>query len=337
MYYCAHIGEKKKEEWERLVAGNRRSGFHQSFGWAKFKQLDGWDTYKIGLFAAADDRLVGGAVIYEFGFSDGTSFLYLPEGPVLDYDDEEKLFWQWRALETALHSIVKLKAEETTTHIRIEPRSETLPEWFRSGWHKAPLNLQPRHTQVVSLVPGESAIAAAMKPKGRYNIRIAQKRGVTVATAPVAEVGDFFRLYRKTCVRDKFEGKDKEMFLRLFEGMGRQAELFFAEAAGRRLATAIVMYYGGRATYLYGASDDEQRNYMAPYLLHWEIMMEAKRRGYREYDFWGVAPSLDKPHEWAGLTVFKKKFGGEQLDLVGAWDYVLQQDKYDAFVRKHEA
>jgi len=97
------------------------------------------------------------------------------------------------------------------------------------------------------------------------------------------------------------------------------------------LASAIVSFYKNRATYLFGASSDEMRNVMAPYELHWKIIAEAKRRGCTEYDFFGIAPDDDKKHPWAGVTSFKKKFGGKQVDLLGSWDLILRSNEYRVF------
>lgn len=97
------------------------------------------------------------------------------------------------------------------------------------------------------------------------------------------------------------------------------------------LAAAIVSFYKGRATYLFGASSNEMRNVMAPYLLHWYIISEAKRRNIAEYDWFGIAPNDNPRHPWAGVTRFKRQFGGNQIQLMGSWDLVMRPVEYQIF------
>ena len=129
-YYCEHITKELQNDWDELVKKNSVAGFHQSFVWAKFKQAQNWESYKIGIFESKSKKLVGGCIVLEFNFQNGTNFLYIPEGPVLDFENEDNLFWQWRALETALHSIISLSPESKTTHLRIEPRAIEVPDCF---------------------------------------------------------------------------------------------------------------------------------------------------------------------------------------------------------------
>lgn len=339
-YYCGYIKADQKEEWEKLVVKNPAGGLHQSFAWAKFQQAIGWESYKIGLFEDGSNQLVGGALIYEFSFSDGTSFLYIPHGPILDYSDEDQLYRQWKVFEIALHSIVKVGEKEKTTHIRIEPRLKNCPEWFLAKFRKAPINLQPKHTQVLDLAKSTEIILAEMKQKGRYNINLAIKKGVEVKSKNLSskEVDIFYNLYKQTFTRNKFEGKEKDFFDSYLKTCKEFSKFYQAEFKGKILATAIVVNFGNRVTYLYGASSNEMRELMAPYTLHWQIIQDAKEQGFQEYDFWGIhALANDKDHDWYGITRFKKQFGGEQLDLVGAYDYVFQEDLYKDFIKKHES
>lgn len=344
-YYCSHITDAMAAEWHDLIIKSPAAGFHQTFAWAKFKQWDHWDTYKIGLFDYETKKLQGGCIAYSFKCQENTNFIYIPEGPILNYENNDQLFWQWRSLETAIHSIVDVSHKMLTTHIRMEPRIEKIPSWMLLGWKKAPLNLQPRHTRVVDLTLPQDKLLAEMKQKCRYNIRLAEKRKVKVYQALWTELPKFYKLYAETAQRDNFTQKKIIFFEGLIENLKPHLSLYIAESenhtclpAGKApLASAIVVNLGDRATYLYGASSNENRNLMGPYALHWHIMKESQKNGYKEYDFWGVAPSLtDEAHDWHGLSVFKAGFGGKQLSFCGAYDYVMQPEEYAAFVDKHE-
>ena len=277
-YYCAHIKEPYRQEWENLIAKNPAGGFQQSFNWAKFKQYEKWDSYKIGLFNSKTDKLVGGATVLQFSFSNGTDFLYTPQGPILDCSNEENLFWQWRALQTAIHSIANVQKNSKTTHIRIEPRIEKLPKWFLSGFQKAPVNLQPKYTQVISLTPPEKEILAQMKQKGRYNINLSNRKGVKVTHKPLIpkEVDNFYSLYSQTFKRNKFDGKPKSFFLSFAKAFTNKAKIYYATHDKDLLASSMIVYFGKTVTYLYGSSSNEKRQLMAPSAMHWQVIKDAK-------------------------------------------------------------
>tara|TARA_Y100001970_G_scaffold268324_1_gene359441 strand:+ start:72 stop:1088 length:1017 start_codon:yes stop_codon:yes gene_type:complete len=334
-YYCQHIDLDNKKEWEELVKNNPAGGFHQSFDWAVFKQSTNWQSYKIGVYDK--DKLVAGALVLKFAFSNGTNFLYLPEGPILELNNEKKAYWQWRALETAIHSIVSLDKDNKTTHIRIEPRAEKVPEFLLHRFSKAPINLQPRHTEEINLDQTQEELLKNMKQKCRYNIKLSQKNGVQVKELPLSEIQIFFKLYKDTLKRNKFDGQSLEFFKNYIQSCSDFSKLFVAYKDQEVLASSITIFYGDRVTYLYGASSNQNKKLMAPYALHWHIIQHAKKLSFKTYDFWGIAKdSKDENHPWYGITRFKKQFGGTQQNFIGAYDYIINPELYDEFVKKHE-
>ena len=336
-YYCSHISEDHKEVWHDLVSKNPAGGFQQGFEWAKFKQSQGHETFKIGLFRVEDDKLVGGCVILKYSFSNKVNFLYIPQGPILDYSNQDSLFRQWRALKIAIFSIVSMDKESLTTHIRVEPRLESIPDWFLAGFDKAPINLLPRYTEEIDLSSDLDSLLANMKQKCRYNIRLAERKGVNVEVISGDKVEEFFKIYETTYIRNKFEGKNLQFFETLIKSMPNTSKIYLASFNGTPLSASILLKFGDVATYLYGASSNNMRELMAPYAMHWNMIKDAKELGCKKYDFWGIAKNLDdKDHEWYGLTKFKKQFGGYQKDLVGSYDYIIQPDLYKEFLKKHE-
>ena len=306
----------------------------QSFFWTDFKRQTGWDTYKIGVFEG--DVLVGGTVAYKFDFSKTKNFIYIPGGPVLPYEDD-KAEEYFHGLMGELDSVVDLKGDQRTTHVRIEPRCAKEPTFF-SKFRKAPYNMEPRNTMMLDLSKSKEELLSQMKPKGRYNIKVAERSNVQVMIDD-SEVGiqDFLKLYETTTDRNKFEGKDDRYFYNLITHLfkSEQGHLFFAVVDQKVVATALVVFYGDRATYFFGASANEDREKMAPYKLHWEIALFAKQQGYKWYDFWGVAPlDADSSHGWHGLSQFKRKFGGEEFEFVGAYDFVYNPKLYREFLEE---
>jgi lipid II:glycine glycyltransferase (peptidoglycan interpeptide bridge formation enzyme) len=193
--------------------------------------------------------------------------------------------------------------------------------------------VQPRRSLVVDLTPAEDAILARMHQKTRYNIRLAERKQVTVR--PWDDLPAFGAMMQTTAARDQFGVHAPDYYARAYDlfRLHHECELLVAEFESRPLAALMVFAHGARAWYLYGASTGDERNRMPAYLLQWEAMRWARRRGCRSYDLWGVPDveleALEAQFEtrgdglW-GVYRFKRGFGGELVRSIGAWDYVLR-------------
>ena len=320
--------------WDGFLKARPDAGFMQSSWWADFRATTGYDHFAVIL----KDRnvIVGGAVVMRFAYTPDSCFYYIPEGPVLPTDEEAA----GQVFEAVLGAIDDRRKTETQTisHLRIEPRWPRLPG-FVSGFRALAAFMdsyvEPRNTLCIDLRPSEADILAQMKPKGRYNIRIAQRHGVSVIE-DTSEQGlvDFQRIYDDMAARQGIAAKPPEYFRTLVSLVAshQQGSLVFAEYQGIRLAAAVVVHFGRRATYFFGGSLDRHREVMAPYLLHYEIMRRAKALGHEWYDLWGVAPENEPDHPWRDISVFKRKFGGVELNLVPTLDYVYDAAAYDHYV-----
>lgn len=331
-----YVDESLKADWEKLVAENPASGFMQSFFWAKFNNLLGWPTYKIGVFDRK--KLVGGAVVGKFNQNNGHNYLYIPQGPVIPYAAFEAGDF-FDGLITEADKIADLKGEKSlTSHLRIDARLTSLPAFF-NRFQKAPIDLEPLRTLMIDLSLPKELILAQMKPKGRYNVKIAQRHGLKVISTDLRSgLGDFLEFYRETVNRKQFEGKEEKYFVDLVTAIDNpaNARMFFVQDQDQTLAVALVIFYGGVATYLFGASADLHREKMAPYLLQWEIVCAAKEIGYLKYDFYGIVPDENNlEHPWQGFTAFKKKLGGEEIKYIGSYDFVYNQKLYEEYLKEN--
>jgi lipid II:glycine glycyltransferase (peptidoglycan interpeptide bridge formation enzyme) len=203
-------------------------------------------------------------------------------------------------------------------------------------------NIQPPRTIIVGIKESEEEILARMKQKTRYNIRLAEKKGVIVHAW--SDIESFHKMMLVTGVRDGFGVHSFEYYKRAYELLHpkQMGEILVAEYDGKPLAALFVARNGNRAYYLYGASTDEERNRMPAYLLQWEAMKWARARGCEEYDLWGV-PDEDEAtleanfetwHDglW-GVYRFKRGFGGEIRRAVQAMDRVYNPLLYWAYLR----
>lgn len=319
--------------WDRFVAATPDTGFMQSSAWAQFRARGGCEHFAVTL--KDGEAIVGGALVGKWTYSPGHCFYYVQEGPVLPADEAGAA----EVFGAVLGSIERhRKAEEATvSHLRIEPRWQRLPE-FAHGFQPAAFPdfrfSEPRNTLCIDLRPAQEEILAQMKPKGRYNIRVARRHGVAVVRDNSYQgLIDFMRIQRCTAARKGMQPMAPGYFRALLAELvpRGQASLFFAEHRGRRLATALVVTFGRRATYLFGGSLLAQRRVMAPSLLHFEIMCRAKAAGCEWYDLWGVAPSGQPDHAWHGISEFKRKLGGVEVQLVPTLDYVYDAAAYDQF------
>lgn len=241
-----------------------------------------------------------------------------------------------------LDKIKKIGEENNAVFYRLEldidvlhPTSYALLETFKKSFEE----MQPENNWVVDVSQKEEDILAGMKQKGRYNIKLAQKNNIEITSSESAgkELDIFYELYSKTGKRKRVTFRAKAYFEKLLDILGKigYARVYTAtskiEGKTVPLAAAVIIFYGEEALYLYGGSSDKYRNLMAPYLLHWQIMQEAKKRGMKKYNFLGIAPTDDPKHPWAGITRFKQQFGGKQEDILGSYDLVIKPFEYQIF------
>jgi peptidoglycan pentaglycine glycine transferase (the first glycine) len=207
---------------------------------------------------------------------------------------------------------------------------------------RSPHNIQPPRTIVVNITGTEEEILARMKQKTRYNIRLAEKKGITVRAWD--DIPAFHKMMLVTGGRDGFGVHSLEYYRRAYEifhpiGM---AELLVAEFEGKPLAALMVFASGRRAYYIYGASTDEERSRMPTYLLQWEAIKWARSKGAEEYDLWGV-PDEDEAileaqfetrHDglW-GVYRFKRGFGGAVKRSQQAVDRVYNPLLYRLYLK----
>ena len=238
-----------------------------------------------------------------------------------------------------------------THFLRLEPENaasfETLQLLARQQRFQVvpTTSIQPRQTTLLDLHKTEEELLAAMHSKHRYNIRLAEKKGVTVQiySENLQEMfPDFWRLLVDTAKRQGFRTHSPEYYSQLLKNLEPEgmAHLVFACLDNKPLATMILVTYGGIATYLHGGSSEEHKEYMAPYLLQWRAIQHAKALGCTTYDFWGThavfddAENIWKPelgHASAGVTRLKLGFGGEVKEYPGAFDVILDPFWYSAY------
>lgn len=202
---------------------------------------------------------------------------------------------------------------------------------------KANTNILPANTIVLDLMQKESDLLQRMKPKTRYNIKLALRKGVEVRSMGIEGLKIWYDLYHETALRNGLFINDylyfETMFASKMEGEDNEVkvQLLVAYYDGIPLSAMFLVLSSYRATYLYGASSSQMRNVMSTYALQWKAIQIAKANNCFEYDMFGIAPSPNPSHPMYGLYKFKQGFGGEIYHQLGCWDYPIEEDKYNYF------
>lgn len=311
-----------RRAWDSLARS-----FMQSWAWAEFKELEGYRTFRYGLFAGHDRSLVGGCIFYFYPHAQAANLLMAPGGPV--WSDRLTPEEKQAGLRLLLHQAEALGRELGAIALRVEPGLDRVPEYL-SEFRRSPADLLPSETLVVDLTPSPEAILAAMKPKGRYNIRLSQRHGIrTEFTTDPQAIPGFYDVFWETVQRQRFFGEPYGFFINLCQTLfaAGMAELGFATYGGKVVSAVLLVYWNGCATYLYGGHTRRYPHTMANYGLHWAAMERARSRGCQRYDLYGF--TRDQTHGYARFSQFKRQFGGQVMTTIGAWDYFFYDQLAD--------
>ncbi|MBC7223088.1 MAG: peptidoglycan bridge formation glycyltransferase FemA/FemB family protein [Anaerolineae bacterium] len=324
---------QEEATWDAFVAGHPHGHILQTSRWAALKAQFGWRPCLVTLTRGRD--LAGGALLLFRRLPMGQSVAYAPKGPVVDWAQADLA----GELLAALDDVAR---REGAWYLKVEPEvpegDAPAPQALQgAGYRAAPRPVQPRSTIWVDLTASPDEMLARMKPKTRYNVRLAGRKEVEVRAAAPEDLPAFYRLMQATAARDGFPihaAAYYEAAYRLFvpAGWGR---LFLAHGPEGLLAGLMAFAFGGKAWYMYGASSDAGRHRMPNYLLQWEAMQWARAQGCHTYDLWGIPDEVGQNPEAFARTVtdrsgglwgvyrFKQGFGGQVVRYVGAYDRVF--------------
>ncbi|NLG71664.1 MAG: peptidoglycan bridge formation glycyltransferase FemA/FemB family protein [Chloroflexi bacterium] len=317
-------------QWDDFLFQYPDAHVLQTGEWGQLKAAFGGEVARLAAGQPGAPR--AGAQILFRRLPLGFSLAYIPRGPVGPWADAGEVFWREVDAECRRRRAIFLKVEPDCWEEAHSP-SASLPAGFRPSPH----SIQPQRTLVVSLQGSDEELLARMKQKTRYNIRLAQKKGVVIR--PSADIETFYRLMVITGGRDSFGVHSLEYYRRAYELFHPHGacELLMAEYAGEPLAGLMVFARGRRAWYFYGASGNEHRDRMPTYILQWEAMRWARQQGCQEYDLWGI-PDEDEATLEANFTSrrsglwgvyrFKRGFGGRIFRAAGPWDRVYNPVLY---------
>lgn len=296
--------------------------FCQSFNWGEFNQSMGDKVYRFGIFD--NEKLIAVAQIIKIKAKRGT-FLFVPHGPVILSGDNKEI------VKTLLDYLKELGLKEKASFIRFSPvftlNEENVKMFKELGFRNAPIHMHPELTWELNLIPIEDELLKGMRKTTRYLVKQAEKNPDVeiVKSMDEKDLAEFERVYLETAGRHSFTPFPPKYLKRELDAFKNDNEIviFSGKYKGETVSSAMIVYWSKRAFYHQGASSSKYAKIPVSYLLQWEAIKEAKKREAEIYNFWGVIPESEKNHPWAGLSLFKKGFGGSEKQYVKTQDYIL--------------
>ncbi len=312
-----------------FVDAHPQGSLWQSHAWARYQRALGRSVrWAVGYDGA---RVVAAALVIEAGAAQRTDW-QMPRGPLFAEDlrlPDQSTFLAFLRARAAAARAIALYASP----------SIDLPALAQEGFRPSGRHEQPEATVLLDLTLTDEALLAQMKPKGRYNIGVAQRHEVWVEQS--RNLPAYVRMARETAERDGFRGplqKQLELFLDALEGSFLLLAYPPSSVVQTRpgpIAGLLGVVWRGTGIYYYGASSNEHRNLMAPYALQWEAMRLCRRLGAQQYDLLGIAPpDAGEGHPWAGVTDFKRKFGGTVITYPPEQRFLLRPVTHAALALK---
>ncbi|MFA6042804.1 MAG: peptidoglycan bridge formation glycyltransferase FemA/FemB family protein [Patescibacteria group bacterium] len=320
-----------QQSWEQFLDTQPHASFQQRWAWGAFREKIG--TVVSRYAAVEGDKLIGVVQVladqWRFGLVTHTVF----SGPVATTPEAyQKLLAH--VAEVAQKQRVLFAHVESPALLSDHAAQDTAT---KLGFRLAKA-LQPTDTQLLDLTHAEAQLLQGMHEKTRYNIRLAEKRGVHVTVHAGATARDaaqtFADIQKQTTTRDRFSAHGAAYYQAMVEYLPTgMVKIYVAMYEGQPIAANLIIHSGDTATYLHGASADAHRNVMAPHLLQWRQIVDAKLAGLHWYDFFGIE-TPERPRQsragasWAGITRFKLGFGGQTVSSANAVELPVRKGWY---------
>jgi len=303
--------------WETFVLGRPEANFLQSWNWGQFHHHLGKKVFYLGVFD--QDILVGVALIVKEEAKRG-HYLTIAGGPLID--------WQNSNITTSLFASLKdLANREHCFFVRLRPQILDTPENHlliqKLGLKLSPMHLTADLTLQLDLSQTSDQLLSQMRKSTRYDIRRADKLGITVTTSQdPQDIKLFYKIQLDVAHKHHFVPFSYQWLHQQFLSFvaDNQVVLFSAHQSQHLLASAFIIFYGQEAVYHYGISTPENRNLPGSHAVLWAAIQEAQSRGITRFNFWGIAPEGKTHHRFAGVSLFKRGFGGLEVAYLPAHD-----------------
>lgn len=320
---------EKKEVWEKFLLGKNPKTFLQSWNWGEVNKKDGVKIFRLGFYK--DTILCGVCLAIVEKARRGPHFI-VPAGPILDWTDRKMVRY-------FIDSVKNLARSEGCWFIRVRPEildTEANRKLFAGlGFISAPMHLHAENTWVLDITGSEDQILSSMRKTTRYLVRKGEKTGLLLIISDDPNSATVLhKLQEETIKRHGFIGFSEGLFRNEIQEFAKdnQARVFICKKGKEVLAMAIIIFYGDTAYYHFSGSVSKYNEIPFSYYLQWQIIKEAKKRGLKYYNFWGIAPNNSPKHRFAGVTLFKTGFGGERIDWLHAHDLPVSKLYWASYI-----
>lgn len=308
--------------WQEIIKNFPEANFLQSPAYGKMNELLGDKVIE------EDFGGKGRALIIVRNAKRGR-YLEIPCGPLLDYGNEE-------LVTSAFKKIAEIAKKERCVFVRVRPQLINTPANLQTladlGIKKSPMHLAAEHTVIIDLGKSEDELLADMRRQTRYEVRRAAKQGITVEKMQGEEIfKEFHKVQAETAKRQGFVPPNLKTLMAEREAFGNNIAIYVAKTSeGSPIAYGMIIKDGKEGDYYEAASTDLNRKMPGAYALLWQVMKDLKAEGYERFNLWGIAPTGQPNHRYAGVTTFKTGFGGEVVEYVPAHDLVISKVRYMA-------
>lgn len=335
-----------RKEWNEILLSFPSPHFLQTWEWGEIKEKYGWKKdFLVWKDPAGRVQAACMLLTRSMSFLRGKIVMricYAPRGPLFAQGDlalQNEVLDELQAYARSKKALFLKIDPEIVTAVGLpgspdEKTDQTACDFQLNlqnrKWIFSGEQIQFRNTVILNLDRSEDELLAAMKQKTRYNIRLAQKKGVQVRVAEPHDFPLLYRMYLETSMRDGFIIRKQQYYLDVWSLFYSQdmARAFVAEVEGEAVAGLFLFYVGNRAWYFYGMSTDKHKEKMPNYLLQWEAIRFAKSHGCKIYDLWGAPDHFDETDRLWNVFRFKQGLGGEVQRTIGAWDYPVNKGLY---------
>ncbi|MEK7578438.1 MAG: peptidoglycan bridge formation glycyltransferase FemA/FemB family protein [Patescibacteria group bacterium] len=316
---------KIKTEYNPLLI-SKQAPFPQAGFYGDWQEMMGRGVRRFEI--KKDSEIIGFFQIIRYPLPFNQSLLYIPHAPLLRQDYEG----QTEFLKTFRDKLIEIAKEINAIFARFDfypALTANLSEYF----HKVPpyaynsVYFQSKYEWALDIGRTESELLNSMHPKNRYNIRLAENKGVAVEIIEnnfEKYFEDFYSLMERTAKRNNFKLHPKVYYKNILENCekNKNAFLSLAKYDGKILAINLVLLFGETAFFVFGGSSGEYKNLMFSHLAQWESIKEAKRRGFGIYNFGGIDGNCGKKLE--GVSMFKRRFGGKLIEYSDSYDLIIR-------------
>ena len=318
--------------WQKFFDAAGSPSFLQSWEWGEMERKQGYEIYRFGLYD--NNNLVAIALVIKINSKRG-KFLFVPHGPLSNLKDQESMIKT--SLKTFKTYLMDLAEKTGCSFIRLSPlladNEDNRKMFSDMGFKTAPIYMNAEDSWILPIDKTEDELLAGMRKTTRYLIRKAVRDRVVVTRSDdEKDIVGFLKVYKETAERADFVAFSDQYIRDEFKTFNDvdNVLIFTAKHNNKTLAAAIILFSDSTAFYHQGASIHSK--IPAPYFLQWEAIKEAKKRGCRYYNFWGIKIPNRTPKNWDGLTMFKTGFGGYEAKYIPTQDFILSPKYYFTFV-----